>query len=111
MHKFLWSETDSEATIEGIKQWITKGSATLHSASQGWAQFNKVSILIPSTWGPVPDAEDANNVHEDAEIRVEPPSIMFGDSPYTLQTGECGEEGDYIQVNIMFCCHVRCQHH
>ena len=50
----------------------------------------------------MPDAEDANNVHEDAEIRVEPPSIMFGDSPYTLQTGECGEEGDYIQVNILF---------
>ena len=61
----------------------------------------KVSILIPSTWAPVPEAEDANNVHEDAEIRVEPPSIMHGDSPYTLQTGQCGEEGQYTQVNIM----------
>ena len=49
----------------------------------------------------MPDAEDANNVHEDAEIRVEPPNIMYGDSPYTLQTGECGEEGQYTQVSIM----------
>ena len=46
----------------------------------------------------MPEAVDANNVHEDAEIRVEPPTVMFGDSPYTLQTGECGEEGEYIQV-------------
>ena len=97
---FLCPDTDSEATINGIKQWITEGSASLHSASQGWAQFNKVSILIPSTCDPVPEAVDANNVHEDAEIRVEPLTVMFGDSPYTLQTGECGEEGEYIQVNM-----------
>ena len=36
-------------------------------------------------------------------MRLEPHSTMYGDSPYTLQTGECGEHGEYIQVtHIIF---------
>ena len=75
-----------------------KGSKSLYSASQGWAHFRNVYILVPASWSPVPGAQPAHEVHEDAQIRVEPTHTIYGDSPFTLQTGECGEEGEFIQV-------------
>ena len=62
--------------------------------------FSKVYILLPSTWSSI-EAEDAHQVHEDAEIRVEITNNLYGDTPFTLQTGECGEQGDHIQVNLL----------
>ena len=73
----------------------------MYSASQGWAYFNNVYILVPSAWDPIPEAQPAHEVHEDAQIRVELTSSIYGDSPFTLQTGECGEQGEYIQVNVV----------
>ena len=73
----------------------------MFSASQGWAQFNNVYILVPASWSQIPGAESASEVHEDAEIRVDLTHTLHGDSPFTLQTGECGEQGEYIQVGIL----------
>ena len=79
----------------------------MFSASQGWAYFNNVYILVPASWSPIPEAQPAHEVHEDAQIRVEPFNSIYGDSPFTLQTGECGEEGEYIQVQkYQFSIHV-----
>ena len=75
----------------------------MYSASQGWAHFRNVYILVPASWSPVPGAQPAHEVHEDAQIRVEPTHTIYGDSPFTLQTGECGEEGEYIQVEDRLC--------
>ena len=73
-------------------------SKSLYTASHGWAHFKNVYILVPASWSPVPGATAAHQVHEDAQIRVEPTNSIYGDSPFTVQTGECGEEGEYIQV-------------
>jgi len=73
----------------------------LHSTSRGWAHINTVNILVPSSWTNV-SAEATQSVHEDAQIRVENSSPVYGDSPFTVQTGECGEEGEYIQVTQNF---------
>ena len=62
--------------------------------------FSKVYILLPSTWSSI-QAEDAHQVHEDAEIRVEITNNLYGDTPFTLQTGECGTQGDHIQVDLL----------
>ena len=79
----------------------------MFSASQGWAYFNNVYILVPASWSPIPEAQPAHEDHEDAQIRVEPFNSIYGDSPFTLQTGECGEEGEYIQVQkYQFSIHV-----
>ena len=78
----------------------------MYSASQGWAHFNNVYILVPASWSQVPDAQPAHEVHEDAQIRVEPTSSIYGDSPFTLQTGECGEEGEFIQVISSLVFHI-----
>jgi Mg-chelatase subunit ChlD len=37
-------------------------------------------------------------VFEDGDIRVDKTSGVYGDSPFTLQTGGCGDHGQYIQV-------------
>ena len=33
------------------------------------------------------------------KVRVWQTDSLHGDSPFTEQPGQCGEEGDYIQVN------------
>jgi len=88
--------------VENIEKWVTEGSKNLFSASQGWAYFNNVYILLPTSWASYPNATAATDVHEDAQIRVEPTHAIYGDSPFTLQTGECGDQGDYIQVSTNF---------
>ena len=86
------------AAIENIKHWVTEGSQSLYSASQGWAHIHHVYILVPASWAPLNNSEEAHEGHEDAQIRVELSSSIYGDTPFTLQTGECGEEGEFIQV-------------
>ena len=70
----------------------------LFSTSRGWAHLNTVFILLPSSWSSVPDTRPAQSVHSEAEVRVEPSSPLYGDTPFTLQTGACGEQGAFIQV-------------
>ena len=51
------------------------------------------------------------------KVRVWQTDSLHGDSPFTEQPGQCGEEGDYIQVtpfNLtnrieMYDSHARCQ--
>ena len=59
----------------------------------------QVYILVPSSWALIDSSEEAHQVHEDAEIRVELTNNLYGDTPFTLQTGECGKQGEYIQVH------------
>ena len=74
----------------------------LPSTSEGWAYIKNVNILLPSSWSGVADTQPGQNVHEDAEIRVEPSSPLYGDSPFTVQTGDCGDQGEFIQVSDLF---------
>ena len=74
----------------------------LHSTSRGWAHLATVTILVPSSWSSVPDTQPGQSVHEDAEVRVERSSPVYGDSPFTLQTGDCGDQGEFIQVSDVF---------
>ena len=74
----------------------------LHSTSRGWAHIHTVTILIPSSWSSVPHTQPGQSIHEDAEVRVENSSPVYGDSPFTVQTGECGEPGEFIQVSELF---------
>ena len=89
-----------------VSLFSMQGSRSLHSASQGWAQFHNVYILVPAagtnSWPQIPNSSPAHEVHEDAQIRVELTNTIYGDTPFTLQTGECGEEGEFIQVSAFF---------
>ena len=77
----------------------------LYSTSEGWARINNVNILIPSSWPGVEHLQPRMGhvyIHEDAEIRVEATSPLFGDFPTTVQNGDCGDQGDFIQVSDVF---------
>ena len=43
-------------------------------------------------------------VYADANVRVDTPNSLYGDTPFTQMGGgggRCGEQGDYIQVNSL----------
>ena len=70
----------------------------LYHTSQGWAYIDTVYILLPTSWTNVTEALPGQSVHEEAEVRVEPSSPLYGDTPFTLQPGDCGEQAEFIQV-------------
>ena len=95
------------------KQFITLSKSGMGAIQSGVYQYQKkkkiikcryklsipkVYILVPYSWSQIEGSEAAHQVHEDADIRVEVPNSLYGDTPFTLQTGECGEQGEYIQV-------------
>ena len=41
-------------------------------------------------------------VFEDGDVQVNTKSGVYGNAPYTLQTGGCGQEGEYIQISNEF---------
>uniref|UniRef100_A0A8C7ARM1 Calcium-activated chloride channel regulator 1 n=1 Tax=Neovison vison TaxID=452646 RepID=A0A8C7ARM1_NEOVI len=65
--------------------------------------FRNVSILIPLTWKSkseylMPKQES----YDQADVIVANPYLKFGDDPYTLQYGQCGEKGQYIHFTPNF---------
>ena len=60
-------------------------------------------ILIPKTWTDI-DVNDTveSIVFEDGNIRVDARSGVYGNSPFTIQTGGCGSAGEYMQVSSPF---------
>ena len=82
-----------------------------------------VQVLLPAAWT-VTAEEAINEVYTDAQVegqdslhvffqnvregallshqvRVWHTDSLHGDSPFTEQPGQCGEEGDFIQVKIL----------
>ena len=59
-------------------------------------------ILIPSAWTNINATEVESLVFQDGDIQVNIQSGVYGNTPYTLQTGDCGEEGEYIQISDEF---------
>jgi len=37
-----------------------------------------------------------------ADVRIQPPNSVYGDKPYTIQPGGCGEPGEYIHFSINY---------
>ena len=76
-------------------------------AEKGWYPFD-------TPWG----KELLSELIDSRKVRVWKTDSLHGDSPFTEQPGQCGEEGDYIQVEIfqrgaerlkIFDSHARCQ--
>ncbi|XP_043233012.1 calcium-activated chloride channel regulator 1-like [Amphibalanus amphitrite] len=92
-------EDDGPQLIEAIKAMFREASPALFTATEKRAYFKKVTILIPMTWTNTSIDRMANSeVYEESEVRVAPPNPAYGDNPYTLQPGGCGEPGEYIHV-------------
>uniref|UniRef100_A0A9L0JAT8 Calcium-activated chloride channel regulator 1 n=1 Tax=Equus asinus TaxID=9793 RepID=A0A9L0JAT8_EQUAS len=97
------SVPEDEKLIQNIKKMVTEASTHLFHATKRRVYFRNVSILIPMTWKSkseylMPKQES----YEQADVIVANPYLKYGDDPYTLQYGQCGDKGQYIHFTPNF---------
>ncbi|KAH0618446.1 hypothetical protein JD844_017657 [Phrynosoma platyrhinos] len=89
--------------IDNIKNMVKEASSYLFSATQQRFYFKTVKVVIPLTWTPQTDYKRVTTEsYENADIIVADPYLKYGDDPYTLQYGGCGEQGRYIHLTSNF---------
>ncbi|XP_043942808.1 calcium-activated chloride channel regulator 1-like [Protopterus annectens] len=94
---------ENDDIIRKIQTMITDSSSFLFNATKQRAYFRTVKILIPSSWTnktfyQTPKTETFDN----ADVIVAEANRKYGDEPYTLQYGRCGERGRYIHLTPTF---------
>ena len=62
------------------------------------AFIESVNILVPRSWNISHIINSSSYVFEDGSIRIDIPNGIYGDTPYTLQQGQCEQYGEYIHV-------------
>nr|XP_006811202.1 PREDICTED: epithelial chloride channel protein-like [Saccoglossus kowalevskii] len=78
---------------------FTDASSHLHPATNYYAYFDNVTILIPRTWSDKLKEADATTERFDiANIVVDQPHPHYGDNPYTKQILKCGQPGEYVHL-------------
>ncbi|KAM8789741.1 calcium-activated chloride channel regulator 1-like [Rhynchonycteris naso] len=97
------SVPEDEQLIQKIKEMVTEASTYLFQATKRRIYFRNVSILIPMTWKSkseylMPKQES----YDQADVIVADPYLKYGDDPYTLQYGQCGDKGQYIHFTPNF---------
>lgn len=94
---------EDEDLINNLKVLFTKASEFLHNSTKNQVHFKEVTIAIPSSWPWKPEYEALpGNFFSSAHVRVDHANPEYGDIPYTLQTGGCGEPGQYIHLTPRF---------
>ncbi|XP_043859043.1 calcium-activated chloride channel regulator 1-like [Dromiciops gliroides] len=97
------SVPEDEKLIQKAKEMVTEASTFLFSATSKRAYFRNVSILIPMTWTSKPEYLTPKlESYEQADVIIADPYMKYGNDPYTLQYGECGEKGRYIHFTPKF---------
>ncbi|XP_067220899.1 calcium-activated chloride channel regulator 1-like [Chanodichthys erythropterus] len=88
--------------IDKIKDMVTKGSIHLHQALDKKVYFKEATILVPPHWNSTEFTKARTESYEKANIRIDNAHPAYGDEPYTLQYGECGDEGQFIHFTPNF---------
>ncbi|XP_072130905.1 calcium-activated chloride channel regulator 1-like [Mobula birostris] len=89
--------------ITKIQEMITSASSFLYAATKQRAYFRDVKILLPITWISKPNYQrPTTQSYEKADVIIADSNFKFGDDPYTLQYGRCGERGRYIHLTPSF---------
>ncbi|XP_051869143.1 calcium-activated chloride channel regulator 1-like [Pristis pectinata] len=90
--------------IENIQEMMTEASFYLHQATKHQLYFSDVKILLPAVW-PLNSSllqRPTTQSYEKANVIIAEPYLKYGDAPYTLQYGGCGEKGQYIHFTPNF---------
>ncbi|XP_042242553.1 calcium-activated chloride channel regulator 3A-1-like, partial [Homarus americanus] len=96
-------ESFAEDIISSIKETLTKASDDLFKATRRRAFFRRIKILLPKSWNNVIfDQTALNENYEDSDIRVDLRNPVYGDQPYTVQPGGCGEPGRYMHLTPQY---------
>ncbi|XP_030062591.1 calcium-activated chloride channel regulator 1-like [Microcaecilia unicolor] len=94
---------EDQRIIESIKKMTKEASTYLFHATKKHVFIRSVKILIPLTWNPKSDYLPVKTESYDkADVIVAEPYLKYGDDPYTLQYGGCGEKGIYIHFTPKF---------
>lgn len=98
----------NESIVYDIKDVLHASSVFLHKATNGRVYFKHVTIERPKTW-PKRDSARAlsSSFFDKSDIRVDQPTALHGDKPFTMQKRRCGEPGDFIQVTPAFLAAIR----
>ncbi|KAL5005622.1 hypothetical protein ScPMuIL_016780 [Solemya velum] len=91
-----------QAVVDQLKEILTEASADLSQATNHRAYIRDVTIVLPATWRL--NASDtacrccSTSPRDTAQVVVDLPNPVYGDNPYTLQPGLCGDPGEYIHL-------------
>ncbi|XP_065410260.1 calcium-activated chloride channel regulator 1-like isoform X2 [Chrysemys picta bellii] len=89
--------------IRNIQDMVKEASTYLFNATKQRFFFKAVKIIIPLHWPPKPEYLSVKTESYDkADVIVANPFLKYGDDPYTLQYGGCGEKGRYIHFTPNF---------
>lgn len=84
-------------------------SFAMYRATDGMAGLGSVTIVLPAHWSsrsclppPPTPGEEPPIITQRPQIIVDMPHAVFGDNPWTQQSGGCGSQGDFIQLGVKF---------
>jgi len=83
-----------------FQSYFTKASKVLLTATYRRAYFRSISILVPPDWPETGHSYETDSIHSysQAHIVVDRPNSMYGDKPYVVQPGGCGDPGLYLHL-------------
>ena len=84
---------------------LTRGSAVLYTATHHRIFIRRVTVVIPENWngGACPWPEEiAPRPSQTPVISIGPSHPVYGDRPWTLQVGGCGQPGKMIYLTPQF---------
>ncbi|KAG8437234.1 hypothetical protein GDO86_008078, partial [Hymenochirus boettgeri] len=82
---------------------VNEATNYLFNATKRRLFIKSVKILIPFTWTSKKNYEPRQReTYEKADIIIAKPALTYGDDPYTLQYGGCGEQGKHIHFTPNF---------
>ncbi|XP_067845973.1 calcium-activated chloride channel regulator 1-like isoform X1 [Heptranchias perlo] len=86
------------------QEMVTEASSYLYRATKQQVYFSDVKILLPVNWtvNSTQVQRPTNQSYEKADVIIAEPYLKYGDDPYTLQYGGCGEKGRYIHFTPNF---------
>ncbi|XP_077309103.1 calcium-activated chloride channel regulator 1-like [Lithobates pipiens] len=93
---------EDEKIIDNIKSMVKEASSYLFRATQNRLFIRSVKILIPFTWPKKSYVKVRTETYDKADIIIASSHVKYGNDPYTLQYGQCGEKGRYIHFTPDF---------
>ncbi|XP_072276034.1 calcium-activated chloride channel regulator 1-like [Pyxicephalus adspersus] len=88
--------------IQKVKVMVNEASQYLFIATKNRVFIRSAKILIPNTWSKQNYTKRKTETYDKADVIIAYPYLKYGDDPYTLQYGGCGEPGKYIHFTPNF---------
>ncbi|XP_068095976.1 calcium-activated chloride channel regulator 1-like [Hyperolius riggenbachi] len=93
---------EDDTLVEKIKDMVNDATYYLYNATQKRLFIRSAKILIPYTWSRGNYTKKKTETYDQADVIIAKPYLKYGDDPYTLQYGGCGDPGKYIHFTPTF---------